>query len=152
MNADHSDVLCVTTGRRGRRLALAAPPVRAAAGPGGAVVLTVPAPRRLSLGPRPDPLDVLERGDDLGHGGPAPRVVREAPQRELGRRLGRALALKARVDQARQPPPISQQRLGPVHQVELVRGAARVHRAQARQHLQQHHAEAVHVALHVQVP
>jgi hypothetical protein len=145
-------VLSVTTGRRGRRLALAAPrPVRAAAGPGGgAVVVPVPAP-----GPRPDPLDVLERGDDLGHGGPAPGVGREAPQRELARLqrgLGRALALEARVDQARQPPPIRQQRLGPVHQVELVRGAARVHRAQARQHLQQHHAETVHVALHVQVP
>ncbi|BAS90505.1 Os04g0563950, partial [Oryza sativa Japonica Group] len=112
-------------------------------------------PRRRGLGTRPDPLDLHEGLDDLGHGGPAPGVPGEAAQRELGRLLrrpGRVLPLQARVHQPRQLPPVRQVRLGPLHEAVLRRRPPRVQRPHPRQHLQQHHAEPVHVALHVQVP
>ena len=94
------------------------------AGPGpGARRVVVPVRRRrvvplppplLPRRPHPDLLDLLERRDDLGHGGPAPGVPLEAAQRELGRLqrgLGRVLALEPRVDQAGQLPPVGRVRL-----------------------------------------
>ncbi|BAS80225.1 Os02g0670200, partial [Oryza sativa Japonica Group] len=99
-------------------------------------------------------LDLLEDGDDLPHGGPVLVVGGEAPERELRRTLrapGRVLPLEARVHEPSQLPAVGQEWLGPVHQVVLPAGPPGVERAEPRQELQQHDAEAVHVALHVQV-
>lgn len=118
-------------------------------------------PRRqvpVALGPgvgRLHGLDALERGDDVGHGWPAPGVAGQALVGELGgleRGLGRVLSAEALVHEARQLPAAGEVGPGPVHQVLLVARPVEVVRAQPRQQLQQHHAEAVHVALHVQVP
>jgi hypothetical protein len=144
---------------RTRRLAVvAAAPRPARPGPRArrpAVAVGVAARRCFVPRPHPELLHRLDGQHDLRHGGAAPGVPLEAAQRELGRlqrRLGRVLPLEPRVHEARQLPPVRQVRLGPLHQVVLLRGAGRVQRPQAREHLQQHHAEAVHVALHVQVP
>ena len=99
-------------------------------------------------------LDALERVDDVGHGGAAPGVAGEALVGEPGgleRGLGRVVAGEALVHEAGQLPPAGEERPRPVHQVLLVARPVEVVRAQPREQLQQHHAEAVHVALHVQV-
>jgi hypothetical protein len=101
-------------------------------------------------------LDVLERGDDVVHGGAALGVAREAlagepcgPERGLGVVLAVDPLVHEGLELAAGAGEVGPR---PLHQVVLVAGAVQVVRAQPRQQLQQHHAEAVHVALHVQVP
>jgi hypothetical protein len=99
-------------------------------------------------------LDLLQRLHHLLHGRPSLGVAVEAPEGQLGGQeggFGVVLPLQPAVHQLAKLPPVGQQRPRPVHQVHLLALAARVQRPQAGDHLQQHDAEAVHVALHVQV-
>lgn len=97
----------------------------------------------------------LQLGQDLIHGRPAPGVTIQALEDQLGRLrcpFHGVPALEPRVHYLPLHPLVGEQRLGPLYQVVLEWGPGRVQRLQASQHLQQHHAEPVHIALHVQMP
>jgi hypothetical protein len=117
----------------------------------------VPVPRRAAARlPRPalHRLDLLQRLHHLLHRRPAAGLAGQAVERQL-RRLERllrvVLPLEPRVHEPGQPPAVGQERLRPVGQAQLPVRPVRVQRALPGQHLQHHHAEAVHVALHVQM-
>ena len=129
-----------------------------AASNGAALRAARSGPRRqvpVSSGPLLRGLDVLERGDDVVHGRAALGVSGEALAGEPGgpeRGLGVVLAVDPLVHEALELAGAGEVGFSPLHQVVLVARPVQVVRAQPRQQLQQHHAEAVHVALHVQVP
>jgi len=130
-------------------------PLVSARAAGAAVV---PVPRRAAAACLPRPalhrLDLLQRLHHLLHRRPAPGLAGQAVERQL-RRLERllrvVLPLEPRVHEPRQLPAVGQVRLGPVGQAQLPARAVRVQSPLPGQHLQHHHAEAVHVALHVQM-
>ena len=96
----------------------------------------------------------LQGPHHLPHRGPGLGVLAQALVRHDGGHLGapaRVLALQGRVHDPVQPVGVLQVRPGPVHEVLLARPPRAVHRLPAGEQLQQHHAEAVHVALGGQV-
>ena len=127
----------------------------------------VPASDRRGGGPEPDgdghvlePLQLLQRLDDGHHPGPVPRLRRRALHGELrdgARALDGVVPGEPLVHDAAQPAAAAAEvRARPVDELHLlvgVRGAAPdvLHGAAAREELQEHDAEAVHVAPHVEV-
>jgi hypothetical protein len=96
----------------------------------------------------------LERGHDVAHGGPRLGHALQALVRHPGRLLRgarRVLHLQARVHEPVQPVGAAEVGARPVHEVLLAPAAALVHGAPPREQLQEHNAEAVHVALRRQV-
>lgn len=135
--------------------------------PGAGVVPSAVTPRGLHLAttrgrgavpglPRPalHRLDLLQCLHHFLHGWPALWVTVQALEGQLSSQegsFGIVLPLQPTVHQLAKLPPVRQQWPCPVYQVHLLARAAWVQCPQARDHLQQYNAKAIHITLHIQV-